>query len=356
MHIGILGAGQLSRMLALAGIPLGCQFSFYDPKATACVTGLGESFQGDYTDFNALDRFLEKPQVITYENENIPLETLQYLLKKGMDVHPSMGAIEVMQDRLLEKNFLTQLGIPTAEYRPVNNKDELMHIVEAFSFPAIIKRRTQGYDGKGQVLLKCMEDVNSVDEDQLTNGIVEQFVNFDREISLVGCRDKQGHYAFYDVCENVHNNGILYKTINVQNDPMHQEAKTYLTRIMDTLEYVGVCTAEFFVSGDRLIANELAPRVHNTGHWTIEGAVISQFENHLRCIAGYPLGDASSVGDFSMYNILGAFPKREALLSHHSIHVHDYQKAPKANRKIGHISFAKNEAVDAAVVDLLSGE
>jgi len=354
MKIGILGAGQLSRMLALAGIPLGFDFIFYDPNSSACTAGLGESFQGDYTDYAALDRFLEKADVITYENENIPVATLKHILEKGITLHPSIDAIKAMQDRLLEKNFLNSLNIPTTEYRALNNKNDLNEFIKTFSYPAIIKHRTHSYDGKGQIVIKDADDLDAIDNDQLNNTIVEKFVNFDREISIVGCRDINGNYAFYDICENVHKSGILHKTTNIQNDPMHQDAKTHLTKIMDTLEYVGVCTTEFFVSNKHLIVNELAPRVHNTGHWTIEGAVTSQFENHLRCISGYPLGDTSSTGNFSMYNILSSFPNKKELLSEYNIHLHDYKKAPKKNRKIGHVNFIKNQALETKIAHLLT--
>lgn len=354
MKIGILGSGQLSRMLALAGIPLGLNFAFYDPQSSKCVAGLGESFQGGYTDFESLDRFLEKTNIITYENENIPLSSLKYILEKGINVHPCIDAIQTMQDRLLEKNFLTNLDIPTAKYQAVNNKNELNKIVEEFSFPIIVKRRTNSYDGRGQIIIKKTEDLNTIDDSQLSNAIVEKFVDFDREISLIGCRDIKGNYAFYDVCQNVHKNGILYSTNNIENDPMYKDAKAYLTRIMDSLEYVGVCTAEYFVCNNNLIVNELAPRVHNTGHWTIEGATISQFENHLRCISGYSLGDTSSVGNFLMYNILGSFPNKEKLLGQHCVHLHDYQKAPRKNRKIGHINFLNRQDIGNKISQLLN--
>lgn len=348
MKVGILGAGQLSRMLALAGMPLGFEFVFYDQVATKCVENLGKFFQGDYTDFDALGQFLSHVDVVTYENENIPIDCLQYISDKGLRVDPCIAAIKVMQDRLLEKDFLNSLDIPTAAYRAVNNIVELNAAVHDFSLPVIIKQRTHGYDGRGQIFIRTQKDLDAITNQDLNNAIVEGFVHFDREISLVGCRDLGGNDAFYDVCQNVHESGILRHTVNVQNDPMFEAAKGHLTKIMDALNYVGVCTAEFFVVDNNLVVNELAPRVHNTGHWTIEGATVSQFENHVRCIAGYPIGDTSSLGNFEMHNIIGTFPDAKELLAKPGLHLHDYRKAPKPDRKIGHMTFYMPNSGNAA--------
>lgn len=353
MRIGILGAGQLSRMLALAGIPLGFEFSFYDEKPSSCVRGLGDFFAGNYTDFTALKKFLATADLITYENENIPVDTLKYILAQDKTLNPGVNAIQYMQDRLLEKNFVNSLEIPTANYRAVTKKDELIQFTNEQTLPVILKARTHSYDGKGQHIIKTHAALNNLDDVQLENKIVEQFINFDREISLVGCRDLHGNYAFYDICCNTHKNGILHHTANVQHDDMQDSARAHLTKIMDNLNYIGVCTAEYFVVGKQLIINELAPRVHNTGHWTIEGAVTSQFENHLRCIAGLPIGKTQSHGQYSMHNILGAWPDKIKLLAQPGLHLHDYRKAPKKNRKVGHINFLNAPATKQFLKDTL---
>ncbi len=350
MKVGILGAGQLSRMLALAGIPLGVSFSFYDPAPTECVKDLGKQFQAAYSDFDTLKEFLAQVDVVTYENENIPLPTLEFILAENISLAPCIDAIKAMQDRLFEKQFLQRLSIPTVEYTEVKNLQELKALVQRFSFPFVMKQRRNSYDGKGQIVVKSEDDFNGLTDVDFANYIVEKFVNFEREVSIVGCRDKMGNIAFYDVAHNIHVNGILRLSKNLLDDSIQGKAQRYLTKIMDDLQYVGVCTAEFFQIGDELVVNELAPRVHNSGHWTIEGAQMSQFENHLRCILDYPVGDTTSLGRYTMCNILGTFPLAKTILQYPTVHLHDYDKAEKPNRKIGHVTYQSDKALDEVMI------
>lgn len=354
MKVGILGAGQLSRMLALAGIPLGIEFAFYEPNPTNCVSNLGDVRHASFQDKQAFSEFVDGVDVLTYENENISLDVLDAIAAMGKTVYPGPQALAKMQDRLHEKSFLNDQGIPTATYYVIDSHEHLINLKTTLSFPAIVKKRTQGYDGRGQFVLRTVEDIDLLTDEQCQNAIVEEFVNFDREVSLVGCRDRKGNIVFYDLCENVHHDGILHYTYNKPNDPAQEKAKHYLTHVMESLGYVGVCTLEFFQKGDELIANELAPRVHNTGHWTIEGAQSSQFENHLRAILNWPLGDTTNTGEFVMYNIIGEFPDRLNLLKIPAMHIHDYQKAPREKRKIGHLTFPVNHEVMEQVASVLT--
>ena len=355
MKVGILGAGQLSRMLALAGIPMGIEFVFYSPVHTDCVTHLGELHTGTYDDNAALTQFANCVDVITYENENIPLDVLDHLALQNKTIHPGINAIKIMQDRALEKAFFEELNIPTACYHLLDHKVALPALINQLTFPLVVKKRKNGYDGKGQVVVRDRCELENLFEAQLSETIIEEFIAFDREISSIAARDSQGNIVFYDICQNTHTNGILIKTINKPDDPHTQIAREYLARVMNTLDYVGTCTLEFFVTKKGLIANELAPRVHNTGHWTIEGANTSQFENHLRCLLNLPLGEAASYGQFIMYNLLGKLPDKTKILAYNTLHFHDYIKSEKPNRKIGHLTLLYDEAIARQVeTDLLN--
>lgn len=337
MKVGILGGGQLSRMLALAGIPLGLRFFFYEPNDTSAVLGLGDITHSSYDDHEALASFANEVDIITYENENISPCVLDYL-ESYKPVYPKKNALAVMQDRFLEKSLFHDLGIPTNTFFNITTKQELKSAIETLGYPLLLKKRTQGYDGKGQIKISTPYDADQLTEMDCQHMIAEEWIHFNREVSLIAARNKSGDTVFYDISENTHKEGILHKTLNKMHDPIFELAKQYLTLIMAHLDYIGVIAIEFFEKDGGLIANEMAPRVHNSGHWTIDAASISQFENHLRAILNWPLGDTSSLFDAIMYNVIGTMPNKEDILAKKNTHLHDYHKTEKPGRKIGHIT------------------
>lgn len=337
MKVGILGGGQLSRMLALAGIPLGFEFSFFEPAPENGVSRLGNVIQKPYSDIEALASFIESCDVITYENENIPVETAT-LIAKCKPLHPNTKALKTTQDRLLEKTMFDHLSIPTVAYQPIDSKTALEHFVQLHGCPLILKKRRQGYDGKGQRKINSAEDIATLPNDFLKDAIAEQFIAFDREISIIAVKGANGDCRYYDICENHHEKGILHHTQNKMDDPMFGVAKIYIDKVIQQLDYVGCISFEFFQKGTQLYANEIAPRVHNSGHWTIEGAQTSQFENHLRAITGMGLGNTSSTGNFQMFNLLGSIPNKDRMMNYDFAHLHDYQKMAKPGRKVGHVT------------------
>ncbi|MDD5216190.1 MAG: 5-(carboxyamino)imidazole ribonucleotide synthase [Methylococcales bacterium] len=336
MKVGILGGGQLARMIALAGYPLGIRFIFLDPSVGACATTLGSHLHGDYHDENLLAELAKRADVVTYEFENVPAKVASFL-ESHTQVYPPAKALAVAQDRLVEKNFLNDLGIPTAPYADITTFESLQTAMEKIGYPAILKTRTQGYDGKGQSVLKSAADLKS--SWQKLEGlpaIVEGFVNFKREVSIIAVRSVSGELAFYPLSENVHKGGILRVSESRENDAMQTKAEDYATRLMKALDYVGVLALELFEVDGELVANEFAPRVHNSGHWTIEGAETSQFENHLRAILDLPLGSTAAVGNVAMVNFIGGKPENEDVLKIPNTHLHLYGKAPRKGRKIAH--------------------
>lgn len=354
MKVGILGGGQLARMIALAGYPLGVEFVVLDPSADACSTVLCEHLQGEYDDKDLLAQLAERADVVTYEFENVPADVAEFLASHTT-VHPAPRALAVAQDRLVEKNFLRDLGIPTPKYAPVNSLEELQQVMSDIGWPAILKSRTQGYDGKGQSVLRSPEDLPAAWE--LLQGvpaIVEGFVPFSREISIIAVRNVAGEMVFYPVSENLHRGGILRISECCHSDPMQQQAQDYVSRLVAALDYVGVLALELFEVDGQLMANEFAPRVHNSGHWTIEGAETSQFENHVRAILNLPLGSTAPVGYAAMVNFIGGLPTTERLLNVADSHVHLYGKAPRKGRKVAHVTARANthDALTAAVSEL----
>lgn len=336
MKVGILGAGQLARMIALAGYPLGVEFIFLDPSADACANALGEHLLGDYNDLGLLAQLAERADVVTYEFENVPSEVAEFL-STHTQVHPSPQALAVAQDRLLEKNFFNGLGIATPAYRAVDSLAGLQAAMADIGYPAVLKSRTQGYDGKGQSVLRSADDLAS--GWQLLAGvpaIVEAFVPFSREVSIIAARNSAGDIVYYPLAQNLHRGGILRVSESKQGDPMQGQAQTYVTRLMEALEYVGVLALELFEVDGQLIANEFAPRVHNSGHWTIEGAQTSQFENHLRAILNLPLGATTAMNKAAMVNFIGGLPATEAVLAIPDAHLHLYGKTPRKGRKVAH--------------------
>ena len=224
---------------------------------------------------------------------------------------------------------------------------------EALGFPFILKQRTNGYDGKGQIRIKNLADINKLNDENLTNLIAEAFVHYDREVSVILSRDKAGNFVSYDITENKHINGILFQSYNKPNDPKLNEATQYLSQILQALSYVGTCAMEFFQVGETLLANELAPRVHNSGHWTIEGAKTSQFENHLRAITGLPLGNTASHGSYVMYNLISTIPNDLSINNHAEIYLHDYLKVARPHRKLGHITLCRDTPSNTALEKVL---
>ena len=336
MKVGVLGAGQLARMIALAGYPLGLEFIFLDPSADSCANRLGEHLLGEYDDPDLLAQLAKRADVVTYEFENVPAPVAEFLASHT-EVHPSPKALAVAQDRLIEKNFFNDIGIPTPVYAAVDSFEDLQQVMLTIAYPSILKSRTQGYDGKGQSVLRSDEDLAAAwDLLQGVPAIVEAFVPFDREVSIIAVRSLTGEIAFYPLAENSHRGGILRVSKSLAADPVQPAAEVYVTRLLEALDYVGVLALELFEVNSELIANEFAPRVHNSGHWTIEGAETSQFENHLRAIVGLPLGSTDLVGQSAMVNFIGGLPDTDKLLALSHTHLHLYDKAPRKGRKVAH--------------------
>lgn len=339
MVIGIVGGGQLARMMALAGIPLGMRFIFLDPAEDACAAVLGEHLCGQYDDEVLLNELAERADVVTYEFENVPASAIATLAKK-IDVFPSEQALAVARDRLNEKTLFRELEIDTVPFATIDSLEALQQAVEQLGLPAILKTRTLGYDGKGQVLLREAADIESA-WDQLGGVplILEGFAHFQREISIISVRGRDGEIRFYPLSENHHRDGILDTATSLPNDPKQVLAEAYAKRILEKLDYVGVMALELFDTEAGLMANEMAPRVHNSGHWSIEGAVTSQFENHIRAVANLPLGSTEAVGYAKMVNFIGEVPAAAEALKREGGHLHDYNKKPVPGRKVGHITY-----------------
>ncbi|HEX6723996.1 MAG TPA: 5-(carboxyamino)imidazole ribonucleotide synthase [Gaiella sp.] len=327
--VACIGGGQLGRMLGLAGLPLGLSFRFLDPSPEACAREVGELVVGEYGDPDALDRLVDGAEVVTYEFENVPVEAA---VRVG--AVPGAAALEHGQDRLREKALFRSLGIPTARF---GSLDET-------GLPALVKSRRLGYDGKGQRLVHAPE---ALADDE----IAEELVPFDRELSIVGVRGRDGETRFWPVGENVHRDGILRVTRAPAANAAQAEAEAICTALMDALGYVGVLAVELFDAGGRLLANEFAPRVHNTAHWTIDGAATSQFENHLRAILGLPLGSTEARSPCVMVNLIGLVPPLDELLALPRARVHLYGKPPRPGRKVGHVTLLDptDGTVDRAV-------
>lgn len=347
MKVGVLGGGQLGRMLALAGYRLGIQFRFFDPNSGAPVGQLGELIAAPYDDEKALAKFCEGLDVATFEFENVPLGAARFVAER-VKMYPQVAALEVAQHRLREKKLFTSLGIPAPKYAAAESPEQLARALDTVGVPAVVKTVTMGYDGKGQ---KVMRDKGAAASAWELIGkrpaIVEELVAFDRELSMIGVRARDGREIYYPLIENEHDQGIL----RVSRAPVHDvslqlraSAEDYVRRIFDKLDYVGVLAVEFFQRGTELLANEIAPRVHNSGHWTIEGARTSQFENHLRAILGLPLGEGDAVGEAAMVNLIGEIPPLDELLSIPGAHVHLYGKAATERRKVGHVTLVGESA------------
>ena len=338
MTIGILGGGQLGRMLALAGYPLGLRFRVLDHHADAPAGQVAPLIVGEFSDPAVLRNLAEGCAAVTFEFENVPVLSAR-MLQEFTIVYPPPAALEVAQDRLAEKQFFQRLGIPVGRFAQVSSTADLAHAARETDLPAVLKTRRMGYDGKGQVRVQDAESLAAAHAAlQPAPTILEQFVRFDRELSVLALRSRDGKIACYPLVENVHVDGILHVSRapapNLTTD-LQARAADYARRALDALNYVGLLAIEFFQVGDELLANEMAPRVHNSGHWTIEGAETSQFENHLRAVLGLPLGSCAPRGHSAMVNLIGAAPPLEHLTASGAC-VHLYGKSPRAGRKLGH--------------------
>ena len=341
MKVGIIGGGQLGRMLALAGYPLGLEFRVLEPKPAACAGDVAEHVQGDYDDPAALDAFADGIDVVTYEFENVPRASADRLAAR-LPVYPPPAALDVAQDRLDEKTFFREHGIPTAPFRRVDDRDGLEAALDELGAPAVLKTRRFGYDGKGQVVLEARDDADAAWEELGGRPLIlEGFVPFRRELSILSVRGTDGELVTYPLVENGHDEGILVRSRAPAPDvgpDLAATARDYARRVTEALGYVGVLAIELFEHEGRLLANEMAPRVHNSGHWSIEGAETSQFENHVRAVAGLPLGTTELVGTSIMLNLIGRVPPIEEMLAVEGAHVHLYAKAPRPGRKLGHVT------------------
>lgn len=340
MKVGILGGGQLGRMLILAGLPLGLRFRVLDPTKEAATDAIAERVVGEYEDFASLADFVRGLDAVTYEFENVPVATARWLAER-VPVYPPSEALEVAQDRVIEKAFLQRLGVPVPSYRAIDNREGFERAIADIGLPAVLKTRRFGYDGKGQATIGTPADVEAAWD--LLGGrplILEQRIPFDRELSVIAVRDRTGAVVAYPLAENAHADGILVKSMapGERIESVQIEAESIVKRVLTALEYVGTIAIEFFEVGGRLIANEMAPRVHNSGHWTIDGAVTSQFSNHLRAGADLPLGDGSAHSHCVMFNLIGALPTPAASLAIPGTQWHDYGKSPRAGRKVGHVT------------------
>jgi 5-(carboxyamino)imidazole ribonucleotide synthase len=352
--VGILGGGQLARMMALAGAPLGLRFLVMDNVADACAGQFAPMVVGDYRDEAALAEFASRVDVATFDFENVPAESARWLTDR-VDVFPNPRALATAQDRLAEKTRFRELGIPVPPFAPVDSLDGLRSAVEAIGTPCILKTRRLGYDGKGQFRIREAGDIDAAwsalgAQADKVGLILEGFVHFDRELSVVAVRARDGEFRAWPLTENWHVDGVLSASLApAAVDPRtHERAIDYARRLAESLDYVGVFALELFARGDELLANELAPRVHNSGHWTIEGSETSQFQNHLRAVLGLPLGDTRMVGQACMLNWIGEMPAAAAVLAEPGGHWHDYGKQPREGRKVGHATLRADSVGELA--------
>jgi 5-(carboxyamino)imidazole ribonucleotide synthase len=344
MTIGVLGAGQLGRMMALAGYPLGLDFLFLDSAPGTPAAQVAPSLYGSFTDTALLDEMARRCEVITFDWENVPAAALDHL--QDAHIAPPRAALATAQDRLAEKALFARLGIPTNRHCAVDSLADLTAAVKQIGLPGVLKTRRLGYDGKGQRVLRKPADMESA---LLALGdaalIYEAFVPFDYEVSVIGVRSTSGEIAIYPLNRNLHRDGILRLTrAPLRSTTLETAARRHMRKVLAHFKYVGVLTIEFFVQRGKLIANEMAPRVHNSGHWTIEGAMTSQFENHLRAILGLPLGDTDALGHSAMINLVGTMPNHAALLAEPALFLHDYGKQPRPGRKLGHCTIVETTA------------
>jgi 5-(carboxyamino)imidazole ribonucleotide synthase len=355
-RVGIVGAGQLGRMLALAGYPIGIRCLFLDRGADAPGAQVAPLLAGELQDAVQLATLAERSEVVTFDWENIAGSALAPL-ERVTKIRPPRAALEASQDRLVEKALFGRLRIPVAAHARIDDRRQLIRATRRIGLPGVLKTRRLGYDGKGQFLLRGPDDIDAAWAALGAPGLIyEKFQEFSREVSIVGARSASGETVHYPLAANTHGGGILhYSMAPFVDNGLERRARIYLQRIMQALSYVGVLAVEFFVVKGRLVANEMAPRVHNSGHWTIEGCVTSQFENHLRAICDLPLGSTRPLGHTAMINFLGTMPDPERLLAIEGLAYHDYGKEPRPGRKLGHCTILRNRAAarNSALADAL---
>jgi len=347
MTVGIVGAGQLGRMLALAGYPLGLDFLCLDPARDAPAGRVAPLLRGAFTDRRLLARLARRCEVLTFDWENVPVASLAAAARRERTrICPPLAALAAGQDRVAEKRLFERLGVPTTRWSAVSTRAELGRALGRVGLPGVLKTRRLGYDGKGQAVLRGAADAERAW--RRLGGVpllYEEWVAFDCEVSIIGARSRSGELAIYPLCGNVHGQGVLRLTRAPFGRARWQRlAARYLTRVLTHFSYSGILTIEFFVRRGQLIANEMAPRVHNSGHWTIEGAATSQFENHLRAILDLPLGATRPLGHSAMVNLIGQLPPRATLLGLEGVHLHDYGKRPRRGRKVGHCTVVEPSA------------
>jgi 5-(carboxyamino)imidazole ribonucleotide synthase len=357
--LGILGGGQLARMLALAAAPLGVKTLVVDSAADACAGQVAPLLVADWTDYTALEKFATQVDVVTFDFENVPAETARRLAER-VAVFPSPQALAVAQDRLAEKTLFRECGLHTPAFVAVDTRADLDRALAEVGAPAILKTRRLGYDGKGQFRIKVLADADAawaaLGAQASAHGLIlEAFVPFERELSVIAVRSRDGDFRTWPLTQNWHTDGVLSLSLAPAPDvgPLQARA-TELARILaERLDYVGVFALELFVKDGELLGNEMAPRVHNSGHWTIEGALTSQFENHVRAVLGLPLGDTAARGLSAMFNWIGELPDAAPVLDAVDAHWHDYGKQPRPGRKVGHATVCAPDA--QRMVERLSG-
>lgn len=352
--VGILGAGQLARMLAQAGQALGLEFIFLDPAPDACASEYGEHICANWDDRDALEQLGKKCDLVTFDFENVP-EASASLIESLCPVYPPPQALYKSQDRLREKTMMQELDIPVAPFHAVSSRPDLAAAVASIGLPCVLKTRRLGYDGKGQMVLRFEEDMERAWQ-QLgdLDLICEGYVPFDLECSIIAARGGDGETVFWPLTRNLHRDGILsISTAPVFDRVLQRRAEELVKRLLDHLNYRGVLALELFLANGELLANEFAPRVHNSGHWTIDGAHTSQFENHLRAICDLPLGSPEAHSNALMFNLLGQMPEAYTVSDNVNhpvagLNWHDYRKAPRAGRKIGHVTVVADSKLEVA--------
>lgn len=344
--VGILGGGQLAQMIAQAGYPLGIRFVFFDPSADACAGLVGKLITADYDNQIALQEFAQQCDFVTYDFENVPVEAAKFV-QQQTKVFPSPEVLEIAQDRLNEKNLFKELGLPVGDYFTVDSYSELLFAVKSTNSDGFLKTRRMGYDGKGQYRITKNTNIKDLwNEIEGGSYIYEQAIDFDREISVIVARNESGDCLFYELCENKHKDGILTTTlVPAKPSETSKEAHIYAKKIADKINYVGVLVVEMFETANGMYINEMAPRVHNSGHWTIEGAVTSQFENHLRAGLGLMLGSTEmTLGYSAMINWIGEIPTIALSYKEKGVYWHIYGKENRPGRKVGHSTVVASDA------------
>ena len=347
--LGILGGGQLARMLALAAAPLGVNTLVVDSAADACAGQVAPLRLADWTDYAALEKFAAEVDVVTFDFENVPAETAHWLAER-VSVFPDPRALAVAQDRLAEKTLFRECGLQTPAFEAVDTRADLDRALATIGAPAILKTRRLGYDGKGQFRIKQLSDADvawaALGSQAGAHGLIlEAFVPFERELSVLAVRTRDGDFRIWPLTQNWHTDGVLSLSLAPAPsvDALQVRAAELARILAERLGYVGVFALELFVKDGQLLGNEMAPRVHNSGHWTIEGAIASQFENHVRAVLGLPLGDTSARGFSAMFNWIGTLPDAAPVLTTVDAHWHDYGKQPRPGRKVGHATVCAEE-------------